>query len=169
MIIDNTCDLVITLLECFVDTHMFNSKNYFAAYFGYFNNVLALPPPLRSHRGSHPADSVGLGGPRSELVEPQGRRGALEQAVLEQPPAPEALGSQGLVILTQELHRVVVLPEAFVAIPLAPQPGGHARGVNALLHHPELAELTVKGSTVALRWNFLYVWNYNKMLGCASN
>ena len=91
---------------------------------------------LPSHRGPHPADSVGLGGFRAELVEPQRRRSAGEQAILEQLPAPEALGLQTLEVLPQILDGVVVLPQAVVAIPLAPQLGGHAGGTNGL-HHPE--------------------------------
>lgn len=115
--------------------------------------LIATPtPPSISHRGPHPADSVGLGGFRAELLESQRRRGTREQVILKHPPALETLSSQSLVILTQKLHRFVVLPQTFIPIPLAPQPGGHACGVNALLH-PELVVLEVT----------VDVWNHNKI------
>lgn len=77
---------------------------------------------------------MGLGGPGAELVEPQRGRAAGEKVVLKQPPALEALGSQALVVLAQKLDGLVVLAQTFVAVPLAPQPVGHACGIDALLH-----------------------------------
>lgn len=116
------------------------------------NNITSLEkglcPPSLSHRGPHPADSGGLGGSRAELVESQRRWGAREQAILKQPPALDALGSQALIVLPQELHGVVVLPQTSIAIPLAPQLGSHARRINVLLH-PELVELTASGQLSA--------------------
>lgn len=108
--------------------------------------IRVLCPPSLSHRGPHPADSVGLCGSRAELVESQGRRGAGEQSILKQFPALEGLGFETLVILTQKLHGPVVLSQTFIAVPLAPQPSGHACCANGLLH-PELAELPATGST----------------------
>lgn len=87
-----------------------------------------------SYRGPHPAHPGGLRGPQAELVESQGGRAAGEKVVLEQPPTLEALGSQALVVLAQKLDSLVVLPQTFFAVPLVPQPVGHARGVDALLH-----------------------------------
>lgn len=87
-----------------------------------------------SYRGPHPAHPGGLGGPRAELVESQRGRAAGEKVVLEKPPALEAVGSQALVVLAQKLDGLVVLTKTFVAVPLAPQPVGHACGVDALLH-----------------------------------
>lgn len=88
-----------------------------------------------SYRGPHPTDAAGLGGSGAELVVSQRRCGAGEQIVLEQRPALEALRFEKLVVLTQKLHRVVVLSEAAVAIPLTPELGGHACGKNGGLHH----------------------------------
>lgn len=87
-----------------------------------------------SHRGPHPADATGLGGSRAELVESQRRWGAREQTILKQPPTLVALGSQALEVLPQKLHSVVVLSQAFLAIPLAPQPQSHACRVDGLPH-----------------------------------
>lgn len=118
------------------------------------------------HRGPHPADPLGLGGSRAELVEAQGRCAAGEQAIFKQPPALEALGSQVLEVLPQELDGVVVLPQTFVAVPLAPQPGSHARGVNTLLH-PELAELAalchLSPPPPTAGCLNVHVWNDNRM------
>lgn len=118
-------------------------------------------PPSLSHRGPHPADSVGLGGSRAELVKSQRRRTTREQTILKQPPALEGLGFQTLVVLPQKLHGVVVLSQTAIAIPLAPQPGGHACSINALLHR-ELLELTESGQLSA-SVGCLYVWKYNTM------
>lgn len=62
-----------------------------------------------SYRWPHPANSRGLGRSRSELVEAQRRCSTREQIILKQPPALDALGPQGIVVLTQELHSLVVL------------------------------------------------------------
>lgn len=83
-------------------------------------------------------DAVGFGRPGAQLFEPQSGGCGWEQVVLEQPPAPLALGFQKLVVLTQKLHRVVVLAQTLVPIPLAPKPRCRARGINGPLH-PDFA------------------------------
>ena len=100
-------------------------------------------PPI-SHRGPHPADSGGLGGSGAELIESQRWRRTSKHIVLKESPTAEALGSQRLVVLTQKLHRIVVLSQTLITIPLAPKPGSHACGINGRLHHPELMELTTQ-------------------------
>lgn len=116
---------------------------------------------------------MGLGGSWAELVESQGRCAAGEQTILKQLPAPEALGSQVLEVLPQELDGIVVLSETFVAVPLAPQPGSHARGVNALLH-PELAALAALCHSSPPRWMSARVrverqWDVNRLNNSCSN
>lgn len=97
-------------------------------------------PAHQSHRWSHPAHSGGLGGFGAEFIKSQRGHSGREVSVLKQPPALHALGLQPLKILTQELDGIVVLAQTFIPVPLAPQPVGHARGVDPFLHS-ELAEL----------------------------
>lgn len=49
-------------------------------------------------------------------------------------------------VLTQELHGVVVLPQALVSIPLVPEPGSRTGGMNLWLHHPESVDLAAQNA-----------------------
>lgn len=100
--------------------------------------------PPQTHRRSQPANSGGLGGSRAQFVESQRGRSGREVGVLKQPAALHTLGLQPLKILTQELDGVVVLAQSSIPVPLAPQPVGHASGVDPLPHwHSEIRPTVV--------------------------